>query len=173
MRSADRAFGVLVLLALGSGALLVALLATLLPRGIALVTGADADTANVVAVLVLVLATFGVALALISLFRQLLATLSLIRTLLSARGTMSTRPGSRPRRWAASSLSRASCSGARPPRWGWGSACSARWARCRSLGAASLSSSGAGPCRSRGPPRRPRSPAAPWSPPRSSRSPTG
>ncbi|HEX9494941.1 MAG TPA: M56 family metallopeptidase [Candidatus Limnocylindria bacterium] len=93
MRSADRAFGVLVLLALGSGALLVALLATLLPRGIALVTGADADTANVVAVLVLVLATFGVALGLISLFRQLLATLSLIRTLLSRRVTVSRRVG--------------------------------------------------------------------------------
>lgn len=93
MRSADRAFAVLVLLAIGSGALLVALLATLLPRGIALVSGADADPASVVAVLVLVLATFGVLLGLVSLFRQLLATLSLIRTLLTRRVTVSRRVG--------------------------------------------------------------------------------
>lgn len=93
MRSADRAFAVLVLLAVGSSALLVALLATLLPRGVALVSGADADPASVVAVLVLVLATFGVMLGLVSLFRQLLATLSLIRTLLSRRVTVSRRVG--------------------------------------------------------------------------------
>jgi beta-lactamase regulating signal transducer with metallopeptidase domain len=84
---------VIVVLALGSSALLVALLATLLPRGVALVTGAAADTASVVAVLVLILATFGVALGLLSLLRQLLATLSLIRTLLSRRVTVSRRVG--------------------------------------------------------------------------------
>ena len=83
MRTADRAFGVLVLLALGSSALLVALLAALLPRATALASGATADTASVVALLVLVLATLGIALGLISLFRQLLATLGLIHSLLA------------------------------------------------------------------------------------------
>lgn len=91
MRTADRAFGLLVFLALGSSALLIALLAALLPRGFALVSGGAADTASVVAVLVLVLATFGVTLGLTSLFRQLLAMLSLIRTLLSRRVTLSHR----------------------------------------------------------------------------------
>ncbi|MEA2662232.1 MAG: hypothetical protein QOH08_1804 [Chloroflexota bacterium] len=93
MRTADRAFGVLVLLALGSSVVLIALVATLLPRGFALVSGGEADTASVVAVLVLILATFGVSLGLTSLFRQLLATLSLIRTLLSRRVTLSRRVG--------------------------------------------------------------------------------
>ena len=82
MRTADRAFGALVVLALGSSALLVALLAALLPRATALGTGATADTASVVALLVLVLATLGVVLGLVSLFRQLVATLGLIRSLL-------------------------------------------------------------------------------------------
>jgi len=91
VKTADRAFGALVLLALGSSALLIALLAALLPRGFALVTGGAADPASVVAVLVLVLATFGVTLGLTSLLRQLLATLSLIRTLLSRRATVSRR----------------------------------------------------------------------------------
>jgi len=93
VRTADRAFGALVLLALASGALLIALVAALLPRGFALATGGAADAASVVAVLVLVLATFGVSLGLVSLFRQLLATLSLIRTLLSRRVTVSRRIG--------------------------------------------------------------------------------
>ena len=93
MRTADRAFGALVLLALASSALLVALLAALLPRGFALATGGAADAASVVAALVLVLATFGVSLGLVSLFRQLLATLALIRTLLSRRVTVSRRIG--------------------------------------------------------------------------------
>jgi beta-lactamase regulating signal transducer with metallopeptidase domain len=83
MRTADRAFGVLVFLALGSSALLVALLAALFPRATTLVSGATADTASVVALLVLVLATVGVSLGLISLFRQLLATLGLIHSLLA------------------------------------------------------------------------------------------
>jgi len=93
VRTADRAFGLLVLLALGSSALLIALLAALLPRGFALATGGIADTASIVAVLVLILATFGVSLGLTSLFQQLLATLSLIRTLLSRRVTVSRRVG--------------------------------------------------------------------------------
>ncbi len=91
MKTADRAFGSLVLLALGSSALLIALLAALLPRGFALVSGGAAEPASVVALLVLVLATLGVTLGLTSLFRQLLATLSLIRTLLSRRVTVSRR----------------------------------------------------------------------------------
>jgi beta-lactamase regulating signal transducer with metallopeptidase domain len=91
VRTADRAFGVLVLLALVSSALLIALLAALLPRGFALVSGGVPDVMSVVAVLVLVLATFGVSLGLTSLLRQLLATLSLIRTLLSRRVTVSRR----------------------------------------------------------------------------------
>ncbi|MCA1683260.1 MAG: M56 family metallopeptidase [Actinobacteria bacterium] len=85
MRTADRAFGGLVVFALGASALLVALLASLLPRATALATGADADVASVVALLVLVLATVGVGLGLTSLFRQLLATLGLIRSLLALR----------------------------------------------------------------------------------------
>ena len=83
MRTADRAFGGLVLLALGSSALLVLLLAALFPRATALASGAAADTASIVALLVLVLATLGIALGLTSLFRQLLATLGLIRSLLA------------------------------------------------------------------------------------------
>jgi beta-lactamase regulating signal transducer with metallopeptidase domain len=93
VRTADRAFGLLLVLAVGSSALLIALLAALLPRGFALVTGGVADTASVVAAVVLVLATFGVTLGLASLFRQLLATLSLIRMLLSRRVTLSRRLG--------------------------------------------------------------------------------
>lgn len=88
MRTADRAFGALVLLALGSSALLVALLAALLPQATALVSGGSADTASIVALLVLVLATVGVALGLTSLFRQVLATLGLIHSLLSRKIAM-------------------------------------------------------------------------------------
>ena len=80
-----------MLFALASSALLIALLAALLPRGFAVVTGGAADPASAVAFLVLVLATLGVALGLTSLLRQLLATLSLIRTLLSRRVTVSRR----------------------------------------------------------------------------------
>src|SRR5439155_1530314 len=58
VRTADRAFGLLVLLALGSSALLVALLAALLPQGFALASGGVADMSSVVALLVLILATF-------------------------------------------------------------------------------------------------------------------
>jgi len=93
VRTADRAFGLLVLLALGSSALLIALLAALLPRGFALASGGVADVSSVVALLVLILATFGVTLGLTSLFKQLIATLSLIRTLLSRRVTVSHRVG--------------------------------------------------------------------------------
>lgn len=83
IRTADRAFGGLVLLALGSSALLVALLGVLVPHAAVLASGGDADTGSVVALLVVALAAFGVGLGLTSLFRQLLATLGLIRSLLA------------------------------------------------------------------------------------------
>ena len=84
-RSADRAFAVLVLLALTSSAILMTLLGTLLPRADELFTRGTAQTADIVAVLVLLLAFGGIALGLVTLFRQLLATVALIRTLLSQR----------------------------------------------------------------------------------------
>lgn len=83
MRTADRAFEAVVILALAASALLVALLAVLLPRGVALVSGAAADSASLVALLVLGLATLGVTLGLTSVCRQVLATLALIRSLLA------------------------------------------------------------------------------------------
>ena len=85
MRTADRAFGLLVLLALVSSAILIALLAALLPRVLASGAGGVADLPAFVALLVLALATLGFVLGLSSLFRQLLATLSLIRSLLAGR----------------------------------------------------------------------------------------
>ena len=82
---ADRAYALLVLLALGSSAILVALLAAILPRVQALVDGAGADVAGIVALFVLALATTGLTLGLASLFRQLFATLALIHALLARR----------------------------------------------------------------------------------------
>ena len=84
-RSADRAFALLVLLALTSSVILVVLLGTLLPRVDELVARGSAGTADVVAAFVLLLAFGGIALGLVSLFRQLNATVALIRTLLAQR----------------------------------------------------------------------------------------
>lgn len=82
MTRADRVFAGLVVLALGSSAVLIALLATLLVRAERLlVHGAD-GTADLVVVLVLALALCGIGLGLGSLARQLLATAQLIRSLL-------------------------------------------------------------------------------------------
>ena len=91
MLRADRAFGLLVLLALVSSAILLALLAALAPR-IALLTerGAE-DAADLVAIPILVLATVGIGLGLSSLFRQFYATLRLIRSLLARRVAMPVR----------------------------------------------------------------------------------
>jgi beta-lactamase regulating signal transducer with metallopeptidase domain len=82
---ADRAFGLLVLLALVSGAILITLLAALVPR-VALLTERGAEElADLVAIPLLALATIGIGLGLSSLFRQLYATLRLIRSLLARR----------------------------------------------------------------------------------------
>ena len=64
-RSADRSFALLVLLALISSAILTTLLATLLPRADELFVRGTAGTADVVAVLVLLLAFAGIALGLV------------------------------------------------------------------------------------------------------------
>lgn len=82
MTRADRVFAGLVVLALGSSAVLLALLGTLLLRAEQLFAHGAADTADLVAVLVLGLALCGIGLGLGSLVRQLLATAALIRSLL-------------------------------------------------------------------------------------------
>ena len=82
MTRADRVFAGLVVLALGSSTVLLALFGTLLVRTEQLVVRGAADAADLVAVLVLVLALCGIALGLGSLMRQLLATAALIRSLL-------------------------------------------------------------------------------------------
>jgi len=84
-RSADRSFALLVLLALTSSAILMTLLGTLLPRADELILRGSAGPADVVTVLVLVLAVGGIALGLVALFRQLIETVALIRSLLSQR----------------------------------------------------------------------------------------
>jgi beta-lactamase regulating signal transducer with metallopeptidase domain len=82
---ADRAFGLLVLLALVSGAILIALLAALVPRVALLAERGAEDAADLVAMPLLLLATVGICLGLVTLFRQLYATLRLIRSLLARR----------------------------------------------------------------------------------------
>ncbi|MGH2376981.1 MAG: M56 family metallopeptidase [Candidatus Limnocylindria bacterium] len=84
MLRADRAFGLLVVLALVSSAILLALLVTLLPRA-GVVLGGVARAEDAVAVLLLGLATVGISLGLTSLLRQLYGTLRLIRSLLARR----------------------------------------------------------------------------------------
>lgn len=85
MLRADRAFALLVLLALAASAILLALLATLLPRAEQLLQRGAEDASDLVAILLLALATVGISLGFGSLFRQLYATLRLIRTLLARR----------------------------------------------------------------------------------------
>lgn len=85
MLRADRAFGLLVLLALVSSVILIALLAALIPHIELLLARGAEDVADVVAILLLGLATFGIALGVSSLLRQLYATLGLIRSLLARR----------------------------------------------------------------------------------------
>lgn len=83
MARADRAFTLVLALALASGAILVALLATLLPRVGRLLTNGAADVADLVAALLLLLATCGIVLGAGSVLRQLAGTAKLIRALLA------------------------------------------------------------------------------------------
>jgi Zn-dependent protease with chaperone function len=83
MTRADRAFGVLIGLALASSAILLALLLTLVPRVEHLASRGAEDAADVVAALVLLLAICGISLGVGTLFRQLIATAVLIRSLVA------------------------------------------------------------------------------------------
>jgi hypothetical protein len=84
---ADRAFALVVGLALVSGAILVALLAAIVPHAShVLVVGPD-DVVDAVTLLLLILATCGIALGLGSLFRQLFTTMALIHSLVARRVT--------------------------------------------------------------------------------------
>src|SRR2546429_589045 len=80
---ADRAFGILIGLALVSSAILIALLLTLVPRAEQLLARGAEEPADVVAALVLALATCGISLGVFALFRQLAATAVLIRSLVA------------------------------------------------------------------------------------------
>ncbi|HET8569305.1 MAG TPA: M56 family metallopeptidase [Candidatus Limnocylindria bacterium] len=82
---ADRAFGLVLALALLSSAILVALFVTLVGRAQHLAATGPSDLGDLVAVLVLGLAICGIGLGLATLARQLLATLALIRGLLRRR----------------------------------------------------------------------------------------
>lgn len=82
---ADRAFGLVLALALASSAILVALLARVVPQAAHVLARGPDDVADGVTLVVLVLATCGIALGLGSLLRQLLSTLVLIRSLVSRR----------------------------------------------------------------------------------------
>ena len=66
MARADRAFGVLLGVAFASGAILIALLLTLVPRVVQLIARGAVDTADDVAALVLVLAVCGISLGLVT-----------------------------------------------------------------------------------------------------------
>jgi len=83
VKRADRAFAILLGLALGSSAILLALLLTLAPRVEQLLARGAEDIADVVAALVLLLALCGISLGLMTLFRQLAATALLIRRLVA------------------------------------------------------------------------------------------
>jgi beta-lactamase regulating signal transducer with metallopeptidase domain len=80
---ADRAFGILFGLAIVASVILVALLITLVPRVEHLFARGAEDTADLVAALMLFLATCGIALGVFSLFRQIVATAVLIRSLVA------------------------------------------------------------------------------------------
>jgi hypothetical protein len=82
---ADRAFGLVLALALTSSAILGALLATIIPHASNVLSRGPDDLVDAVTLLLLVLATCGIALGLGSLFRQLISTMVLIRALVSRR----------------------------------------------------------------------------------------
>ena len=83
MKRADRVFTLMLGLAFASSAILIALLLTLAPRLEQLAARGAEDTADVVAAIVLLLAVCGIALGLVTLFRQLVATAILIRRLVA------------------------------------------------------------------------------------------
>jgi len=83
VKRADRVFTLMLGLAFASSAILIALLLTLAPRLEQLAARGAEDTADVVAAIVLLLAVCGIALGLVTLFRQLVATAILIRRLVA------------------------------------------------------------------------------------------
>ena len=83
MKRADRVFTMMLGLAFASSAILLALLLTLAPRLEQLAARGAEDTADVVAAVVLLLAVCGIALGVVTLFRQLVATAVLIRRLVA------------------------------------------------------------------------------------------
>jgi beta-lactamase regulating signal transducer with metallopeptidase domain len=89
VKRADRAFTILLGLALVASALLGALLLTLAPRVEHLLARGAEDTADVVAALVLLLAFCGISLGVVTLFRQLLATALLIQRLVARKVRLS------------------------------------------------------------------------------------
>ena len=82
---ADRAFALVLALALVSSAILVALLAAIVPHAAHIAAVGPDDLADVVILFVLVLATCGITLGSASILRQLLTTAALIRSLESRR----------------------------------------------------------------------------------------
>ena len=82
---ADRAFGLVLVLGLVSSAILVGLLARVIPHATHVLASGPDDLVDAITLVVLALATCGIALGLGSLFRQLLTTLSLIRSLVARR----------------------------------------------------------------------------------------
>lgn len=82
---ADRAFALVLGLALVSSLILGGLLARIIPHAMHVLTQGPDDVTDGVTLVVLSLATCGIALGLGSLFRQLLMTVSLIRSLVSRR----------------------------------------------------------------------------------------
>ena len=88
---ADRAFCLVMALALVSSAVLGALLAAVVPHAAHVLSVGPDDLVDAVTLLLLLLATCGIALGLGSLFRQLLTTLSLIRALVARRVRLSAR----------------------------------------------------------------------------------
>jgi len=82
---ADRAFALVIGLALVSSAILVALLARIVPHAAHVLLRGPDDVVDAVTLLLLVLATCGIALGMGSLFRQLFLTLTLLRSLIARR----------------------------------------------------------------------------------------
>ena len=82
---ADRAFGLVLVLGLASSAVLGGLLARVIPQAAHILRSGPDDVVDGVTLVILLLATCGIALGLGSLFRQLLTTLALIRALVARR----------------------------------------------------------------------------------------